>query len=126
MDDFVAANELEIALQKAASQLLSMADFIGILLRSELAIPSAGEIMPDGSGFQPLLFDKEKIKMVACFTARERAKSYGDMTPYCLMMKGAEFIKRIPANYGIVINPGQKAGLDISPAGISRIKSEAS
>jgi hypothetical protein len=77
--------------------------------------------MPDGSGFQPLLFDKNNVKMVACFTSKERIGEFAKMAEYFLLLQGREFLKRIPPQYGLVINPGQTVGFDITPEGISRI-----
>ncbi len=117
-------NDLEVALEKARAGLMSMPDFIQVLVESDLAVPSGSEVMPDGSGFQPLLFDKNQVKMVACFTAKERIGSFTDLAPYCLVIKGKEFLRRVPHEYGIVVNPGQSVGFDITPEGVSRIVGE--
>jgi len=44
-----------------------MPDFFHMLAKSDLAVPSVSAVEPDGSGFQPLLFDKEGVQMIACF-----------------------------------------------------------
>lgn len=88
---FIPLNELEVALEKARSGSLSVPDFVKVFVESDVAVPSGREIMPDGSGFQPLLFDKEQAKMVACFTAKQRIGSFVRLTPYCLVIKGIDF-----------------------------------
>jgi len=121
LSQFIPENELEVSLEKARSGRLAMADFVKVFVESDVAVPSGREIMADGSGFQPLLFDKEQVKMVACFTAKERIESFVSLAPYCLVIKGIEFLRRIPPGYGVVVNPGQPVGFDISPEGLSQI-----
>lgn len=98
-----------------------MPAFLRTFVDSELIVPSGSEVKPDGSGFQPLLFDKEQVKMVGCFTDRKRIGDFSKMTPYFLAIIGKEFLRRMPPGYGLVINPGLSIGFDISPAGVSRI-----
>ena len=97
---------------------------ITALIQSELSVPSGDEVMQDGSGFQPLLFPKEDVQMVACFTDRSRIGEFASMAPYFLQLNGGDFLRRLPAGYGLVVNPGQSVGFDISPEGIERIVSE--
>jgi hypothetical protein len=90
-------------------------------MEAELAIPSAADVLEDGSGFQPLLFKKEAVQMLACFTDRSRIGEYAEIAPYCLTMKGRELLERIPQGFGVVVNPGWSVGFDISPEGIERV-----
>ena len=115
------AGLVEEALASARAGTLPMADFLRLLLRAELAVPSAGEVLPDGSGFRPLLFPKGAASMVACFTARDRIGAFAAKAPYCLMIKGEAFLKHIPPGHGLVVNPGQELGLEIDPAGLARV-----
>lgn len=121
MPDFSPLNSLEVALQRAKSGELSLQEFLRVLVDSDIAVPSGSEIMSDGSGFVPLLFDKNEVKMVACFTAKERVGSFANLAPYCLVIKSREFLRRVPPRHGLVINPGQEVGLDITPEGLGRI-----
>jgi len=124
MTDFHPRNNLESALERARSGQISMPDFFHLLAKSDLAVPSVSAVEPDGSGFQPLLFDKEGAQMVACFTAIERIGEFAKRAPYCLTVQGNMFLRRIPAGYGLVLNPGQPSGFDIAPEGVSRIAKE--
>jgi hypothetical protein len=121
MQDFSPLNDLEIALVEARSGRLLMSGFIKVFVGNDLAVPSGREVMANGDGFQPVLFDKNGVKMVACFTAKERIGRIAGRAPYCLAMKGMEFLRRVPPGYGLVINPGQSVGFDISPDGLSSI-----
>lgn len=121
MIDFTPINSLERELQKAQSGQSSMLDLLRLFSSSNIFVPSGGEVMPDGSGFLPLLFGKEGVQMVACFSAMERISQLAERAPYCLAMKGGEFLRRIPAGYGLVVNPGQSVGFDVGPEGLKRI-----
>ena len=121
MQEFSPINELEIALVEVRSGRLSMPEFMNVFIGSDLSVPSGSEVMANGDGFQPVLFDKNSVKMVACFTAMERLGRIADLAPYCLTIKGMEFLRRVPPGHGLVVNPGQSVGFDISPEGLSII-----
>lgn len=121
---FVPLNPLESAMVEAQTGTTDIRKVITALIESELAVPSGAEVMQDGSGFQPLLFPKEDVQMVACFTDRSRIGEFASVAPYCLQLNGGDFLRRMPAGYGLVVNPGQSVGFDISPDGIERIVSE--
>lgn len=89
---------------------------------AELALPSAAAVHEDWSGFQPLLFSRDEVPMLAYFSAKERVADYAEMTPYCLTIKGRELLRRMPAGHGLVVNPGQRIGFDVSPEDIAQIR----
>jgi hypothetical protein len=114
-------SNLEAALDQTRKGHLPFTEFLQMFLKSDIAVPSAAEVMEDGSGFEPLLFPKEQVQMLACFTDKTRIGDFTSLTPYCLMMKGRELLLRIPSGYGLVVNPGTEIGFDISPDGIAKI-----
>ena len=118
---FVPMNELESMLVKAKNGQVPVSDLMGKLVDSDVVLPSGSEVLADGTGFEPLLFSKEKVQMVACFTNKSRIGEYVKMTPYCLVMKGKDFLRGIPSGHGVVVNPGQEVGFDISPDGIGKV-----
>jgi|SRR5690348_14161419 len=118
---FVPMNELESMLVKAKNGQVPVSDLMGKLVDSDVVLPSGSEVLADGTGFEPLLFSKEKVQMVACFTDKSRIGEYVKMTPYCLVMKGKDFLRGIPSGHGVVVNPGQEVGFDISPDGIGKV-----
>lgn len=122
--DFTPGNDLERALESARAGRSSMPAFLRVFRQSKVFVSSGAEIKPDGSGFQPVLFDKEGVQMVACFTAMERIGRFASLAPYCLAIKGGEFLQRIPEGYGLVVNPGQPVGFDVTPDGIRAIVAE--
>jgi len=124
MSSFKAVNALESELESAQAGRSSMPVFLRLFCNSEIVVPSAEEIMPDGSGFEPLLFVKEGVQMVACFTAKERIGGFADIIPYCLTIRGSEFLRLIPTHYGLVVNPGQSVGFEIAPDKLRKIVTE--
>ena len=124
MTDFTPINKLESSLLLAKAGQVPMQDLLQLLLKSNVAVPSGTAVAPDGAGFQPLLFKKDGVDMIALFTAKSRMKDFADMTPYVLEIKGGDFLKRIPKECGVVVNPGLSEGFDISPPGIAKILSD--
>lgn len=118
---FVPVIHFESALLQAEEGRGSITELMRLLVDSDLVLPSAGEVMQDGSGFQPLLFPKEKSQMVACFSDKSRIGEFAAMAPYCLVMNERDVLRRIPSGYGLVINPGTSTGFDIAPEGIAKI-----
>lgn len=124
MKGFRPLNDFELALEQAQGGHLGVPELMRALLSSELAVPSAEEVMADGSGFSPLLFNKKGVQMLACFSDKSRVSEFADMAPYCLVMQGRELLRRMPPGYGLVINPGLAVGFDMTPDGILRLLSE--
>ena len=121
MIDDTPVGALEEALDEARAGKKPVPDFLRLLVASDLAVPSGGEVKPDGEGFQPLLFNVKGGQMVACFTRRERIGVFAETAPYALMLNGGEFLRRVPKGYGLVINPGQRLGFEVSPQGLPKI-----
>lgn len=121
-DDFSPLNDFESKLAKAQHGEVAVKELLASLASAELALPSAAAVQEDWTGFQPLLFSKDGVPMLACFSAKERLADYAEMTPYCLVIKGRELLLRMPAGHGLVVNPGQRIGFDVSPEGIAQIK----
>jgi hypothetical protein len=119
--EFIPKNDFEIKLRDAQQGISSMPDLLKSLLVAEVVVPSAAEVMGDGSGFQPLLFPKGETQMLACFSSKERIGDFATMAPYYLAMPGKDMLQRLPPHYGLVLNPGQKIGFDISPEGVAKI-----
>jgi hypothetical protein len=120
-DDFSPLNDFESKLAQAQRGEVAVSELMASLVAAELALPSASEVQEDWSGFRPLLFSKHGVPMLACFSAKERLADYSAMAPYCLVIEGRELLCRIPPRHGLVINPGQRVGFDVSPDGIAQI-----
>lgn len=120
---FKALNDLELSLVAAQKGELHISEFMKILLKSKIYIPSTEEVQLDGQGLQPLFFEKQGIAMVAVFT--ELSRITDDLkrhAKYCLSIRTRAFIEGFPKGFGIVINPGHLVGLEISSEGIDGLK----
>ncbi|MDF0606911.1 SseB family protein [Neisseriaceae bacterium TC5R-5] len=124
--DFKPLCDFEQKLTLAQNGKISMPDLLQSFVVAELVVPSATEVVEDGSGLQPLLFPKNEVQMVGCFSDKERIGDFATMVPYYLLMKGKDLLRRLPVGYGLVVNPGQAVGFDISPEGIARVLEEFS
>lgn len=121
MKMFEPRNELEASLLSAKNQEIPVPTFLRQLTQSDLALPSATEVKDDGTGFSPIIYDKQGTKMLGVFTDKTRIGELNHIAQYCLTMNGLQVLRRIPSGYGLVINPGLEVGLDLSPDGILRI-----
>jgi hypothetical protein len=124
MKEFHPLNDLESSLLVAKGNGISIETFVQQLVRSDLALPTAKEVQGDGSGFEPILFDKQGINMLAAFTDKTRVSQLAHIAGYCLVMNGLEVLRRIPSGYGLVINPGLDVGFELSSEGIAEILKE--
>jgi hypothetical protein len=117
----IPGNPLEHGLASVRSGIVELSDFLPTLIYAEIVVPSGTEPQPDGSGFTPLLYEKNGVELVAAYTSQERVPLLDGATPYCLVIQGGEFLRRMSASYGLVINPGWSLGMELSPKGISQI-----
>lgn len=123
-EQFIPANDLESALVQANKKNMPIREFLSVLLESDVYLLSSTEVNSDGSGFRPMMFDKDGETLISVFTGRERTNKANDRLPYCLTMKGRQLIQRIPAEFGIVLNPQWEVGLEIPPQGLQDIRRE--
>lgn len=89
---------------------------------ANLYIPSRDAVEADGSRFQPILIDMEGEPYVTVYTALGRAPK-GE-TPYLLQAVGSHFFLRLPAGYGVVINPGFETQMLIPAHGIAAFQQD--
>lgn len=101
-----------------------VADLMRIIAQSNLFISSKGEVQSDGSGFDPLLFEKDGHPFVAVFSSLSRPGLHSRMAEYVLQMNGREFFLRMPESYGVILNPGYVSQLIIPPAGVSEFRKD--
>jgi hypothetical protein len=121
VEHLVPENSLEKILDDFRKEKITFEAFIKVFLKSDIAIPSASEVMPDGSGFTPLIFEKQAIPMLGVFTSKTRIILYKNLTPFCLTMKGSDLVARTPKNHGLVVNPGFDLGFEVSNTGLRKI-----
>lgn len=95
--------------------------FMKAFVESDVVLLTGSLVTADGSGFDPLLFDKQGTLHVAVFTHMARVGHFTQQAPHSIRMQMLEVLKRVPGGYGVVVNPGTSLGLELSPAGIGEI-----
>lgn len=119
------STSIEQAIADARAGRIGVAEMLPLLLDGDLVVPSGGEVRDDGQGFQPVLFDREGVPMIAAFTTLDRVGETAKLAPFALSIKGRAFLALVPADHGVVINPGWPEGFEIDPAGLRRLIADA-
>jgi hypothetical protein len=92
------------------------------IAEADLFIPSDGDVQPDGSGYRPILLEQDDLSLVAVFTAAARMEK--GMAPVLMRMNGRQFFLRLPAGYGVIVNPGFDAQIILPPDGVAALKED--
>lgn len=119
---FEAWNGIERQILDAQNGRLAGDALMRALAGADLFIPSEGEVQPDGGGYRPLLLEQNEFTLVALFTAAARMPK--SMAPVLMRMNGRQFLLRLPAGYGLIVNPGYAAQLILPPEGVAALKSD--
>jgi hypothetical protein len=121
MNDAAPQTPIETLLKTAMDGQLPIGLFMKAFVASEVVLLTGSLVTPDGSGFDPLLFDKQGVLHVAVFTHMSRVGFHSQQAPHTIRMLMLEVLKRVPGGYGVVINPGTSLGFEISPSGVGEI-----
>ncbi|WP_312112621.1 SseB family protein, partial [Stenotrophomonas indicatrix] len=112
---------IETLLQTAMAGQLPIKAFMQAFVASEVVLLTGSLVTPDGTGFDPLLFDKQGVLHVAVFTDPARVGFHSEQAPHQIRWLMLDVLRRVPGGYGVVINPGTTLGFEISPAGVGEI-----
>jgi len=121
MNDAAPQTPIETLLKTAMDGQLPIGLFMKAFVASEVVLLTGSLVTPDGSGFDPLLFDKQGVLHVSVFTDMSRVGFLSQQAPHTLRMLMLDVLKRVPGGYGVVINPGTSLGFEISPSGVGEI-----
>jgi hypothetical protein len=121
MNDAAPQTPIETLLKTAMDGQLPIGLFMKAFVASEVVLLTGSLVTPDGSGFDPLLFDKQGVLHVSVFTDMSRVGFHSQQAPHTLRMLMLDVLKRVPGGYGVVINPGTSLGFEISPSGVGEI-----
>lgn len=121
MNDAAPQTPIETLLKTAMDGQLPIGLFMKAFVASEVVLLTGSLVTPDGSGFDPLLFDKQGVLHVSVFTDMSRVGFHSQQAPHTIRMLMLEVLKRVPGGYGVVINPGTLLGFEISPSGVGEI-----
>ncbi len=121
MTDPAPQTALETLLQTAMNGQLPIKAFMQAFVASDVLLLTGSMVTPDGSGFDPLLFDKQGVLHIAVFTDPARVGVHAQQAPHQLRWLMLDVLRRVPGGYGVVINPGTTLGFEISPSGVGEI-----
>lgn len=121
MNDAAPQTPIETLLKTAMDGQLPIGLFMKAFVASEVVLLTGSLVTPDGSGFDPLLFEKQGVLHVSVFTDMSRVGFHSQQAPHTIRMLMLEVLKRVPGGYGVVINPGTSLGFEISPSGVGEI-----
>lgn len=121
--EFSPLNSFESALAEANEGRLSGQNFLGRFLDETVYVPSFAEMKPNGEGLKPIFITKAGVSMMVIFSHLSRVdKESPSKASYCWAITPRKFLKGFPPGFGIVLNPGYSAGLEISPAGVDSLR----
>lgn len=121
MTDLGPQTPIESLLQSAMEGQTPIGAFMKAFVASDVVLLTGSLVTPDGSGFDPLLFDKQGTLHVAVFTDMARVGFHSQQAPHTIRMQMLEVLRRVPGGYGVVVNPGTSLGMELSWPGIQEI-----
>ena len=121
MTDLAPQTPIETLLKAAMDGAVPIRAFMAAFVASEVVLLTGSLVTPDGSGFDPLLFDKQGTLHVAVFTDPSRVGIYSQQAEHQIRWLMLDVLRRVPGGYGVVINPGTSLGFEISPSGVGEI-----
>jgi len=104
--EFIPQNAIERKLVDEMAGRCTNDALVEALLGASIHVASSANMLPDGSGFSPLLMNAHKDVVIACFTARARLGLYPEHAKHAFEMRWRDFILSIPPGKGAVMNPG--------------------
>ena len=97
-------------------------DLVEAMRNESIYVGSATAMMPDGSGFAPLLMNAGKDVVLAAFSSRLRIGLYPEHALHAFEMRWRDFIASIPSGKGAVINPGYTHQMIIPAEEVRKLK----
>lgn len=117
---------LETRLTSSDASTTDMRDLVVSLLESVVVVPSGAEFDSGRGAFQPVLYPRGDVQMMAVFSTFERiGDSIKSIAPYAATMSGLDVIRRLAPGVGLVVNPGSQEGFEILPEAIELIRVSA-
>jgi hypothetical protein len=121
--DFTPQNAIERKMVDAKTGACTNEELVDLLYYSAIHVGSATAMLPDGSGFAPLLMKAGGDTVLAAFTSRTRARLYPEHAQHAFEMPWRDFIFSIPSGKGAVINPGYTHQMIIPADEVRKLKS---
>jgi hypothetical protein len=126
--EFKPSKALERALVQAQARTMSVDDFFGHLLTSQVAVLLDKEVPESGwdNSISPLVLASPRGgNVLAAFTGVDRATPMSQRSnshKYALLVDFRWVLKGVSPGVGIVVNPGWTVGVEIEPVRVAELK----
>jgi hypothetical protein len=121
--EFVPQNAIERKMEDAKTGACTNDELVEEMRHASIYVGSASAMMPDGSGFAPLLMKAGGDTVLAAFSSRLRIALYPEHSQHAFEMRWRDFIFSIPTGKGAVINPGYTHQMVIPAEEVRKLKS---
>lgn len=128
-EQFEPVNVLEFFLLQAQRGRAPTSDFLDHLLVSQVVVLIDEDPGPSGvseKGISPMILSKASgSQFMAMFTAIERVGHWPEQLPQFKFLLGTTFqwlLQGMSKNLGIVLNPGNSVGAELTPATLADIR----
>ena len=126
---FMPLNELEVQLLSAKRGQSSPRGFVAYMFASDVWMLSSSDQTSEDVDPSRLLYlsDDQQPTRLAIFSAPERSEPWQESFPSytsLVSMKFKDVLKLTDRGCGIMLNPGQAAGMSIPPEGIMELRQE--
>jgi type III secretion system (T3SS) SseB-like protein len=128
--EFEPSNDLERAVSAVFDGSGSFEEFVSCLLRSQVFVLIEGEPtpIPEIAGTRSLVLPSSRgIPSVCLFTSSERSYDVQRANPTYrtgLLVDFRWILPLIPADLGLVLNPGSSLSLEQLPEGVAKLKAD--
>jgi len=113
---------LEQAISKGQAGEGDMNSVLAEFVNSQVVVPTATDAQESLNDLQPVLFDREGTPMLAAFTHVDMVgEQVKGVAQYTAVLPAAELVQAIPAQTGLVVNPGNAEGFEMLPEGVAQL-----
>jgi hypothetical protein len=116
--------DFDQALRTAAPGTIDGARLLTRFEYEHLAVPSGGPVGEHFEGFIPAIVDSGGVHHLVAFSSTQRFHDEGRIGGHAVTMPVREVLLRMPADVGIVINPGSSQGFELGPDVVASLRDE--
>ncbi|WP_423923132.1 SseB family protein [Frigoribacterium sp. 2-23] len=113
---------LEQAISRGQAGEGDMNAVLAEFVNAQVVVPTATDAQESLNDLQPVLFDREGTPMLAAFTHADMiGEQVKGVAQYSAILPAAELVQAIPAQTGLVVNPGNSEGFEMLPEGVAQL-----
>jgi len=116
--------DFDQALRTAAPGTIDGAKLLTRFEYEQLAVPSGGPVGEHLEGFIPAIVERDGVHHLVAFSSVQRFQDEGRIGGDAITMPVREVLLRMPADVGIVVNPGSSQGFALGPDVVATLRDE--